>query len=76
MDPGRHESGLPFTVTFREAAAFSGIPVGTLRRLLRHGDIRGLRTGPRRIRVHRDSLLHYLNSPGSTGTVQTDWRSS
>ncbi len=50
----------PFTLTVREALEFSGIPASTLHRLIRSGKIRAIKTGPRRVRILRDSLLAFL----------------
>lgn len=58
--PSGNAAGLPALLTVSQVAEATGFSTKTIRRRLSEGALRGVRVGPRAIRIHRDSVLGML----------------
>jgi excisionase family DNA binding protein len=65
--PGRSNTsptGLPALLAISQVAEETGLSTKTIRRRLADGTLRGVRIGPRAIRVERDSIIELLQPLG------------
>jgi excisionase family DNA binding protein len=61
--PGR-STGLPDLLAISQVAEATGLSTKTIRRRLADGTLRGVRIGPRAIRIERDSIVELLQPLG------------
>ncbi|MCA2248829.1 helix-turn-helix domain-containing protein [Mycobacterium intracellulare] len=57
--------GLPALLTINQVADATGLSTKTIRRRVADGTLRGVRIGPRAIRIERDSLADLLRPLGA-----------